>query len=1086
MTLPDKTESSNLKVIGLGSSAGGLEALRELVSTLPPDLNITYVIAQHMSPHHKSLMTELLARETKLAVEDAAEGTVPKPGHIYITPPNTDIEYRDGKLRLLPLNTKLAVPKPSVDRLFRSLAEELGENSMGVVLSGTGSDGAYGVRMIREAGGITMAQDLSSAKYDGMPYAAIQTGCIDLVLRPSVMSKHLERILASDRDFESLRTTELDLSPLSDLMHVLLARTRVDFREYKQSTIRRRIERRMLALGIQDIAKYTNFCRTQPEAVDELFRDLLISVTRFFRDPAEFDYIKMLLPSLLEAVQGRPFRVWIAGCATGEEAYSIAMLLAEALGDQGTRLSDHVQIFATDIDENALQVARRGVYQKVAISDIPPAIAEKYVDEEAEGIRINDNIRSAVLFSMHNVCQDPPFQRIDLICCRNLMIYFGTQLQRKVLARFQYSLTDSGLLFLGTAESISDSDDMFVQETTAAHVYRRRSLRKQDAAHLHKITKHSEVRRLPSHIKNEQGEGGSNEAIMLDALIQSFGENSVLVREDYSFIRVYGNISPYLEMTEKSNLRMSLDLIRRPLRDEARSLVTLALKSGHFRRGVRQRAQRTDQEDIRLDVYPIKADKLNERAAVVVFQEEPADENKDRLRVEIENLGDEAVGRIHSLENEISNTREALQQTIEELETSNEELQSLNEELQSTNEELQATNEELETSNEELQSTNEELITVNEELQVTTAELSGRTSELASILSSTPMPIMVMDSALQISQATDAALKIFGLSHPFSTTHISQCQLPDGFPALAPICSDTLRLGETRNVEFTSRNNRIQLLTSPFFDDRGVIQGVTVIVSEFPKIATEIELLMNNSSKLIKHRDLDGTILRISKMAAQELGMSREEAEGVNLFEILPKDEAEQLRKTDKELIEGDSDHITETIEIPGEGGKASRWLNVNRLLLETADTSERTIMTISDDITAETHARFQAEEALAQIQLLQEVGEIGYWKVDLQSGELEWSDEVYNIHGVSRKSYKPTIETAIDFYHPDDRAKVEKELNKVISDGGTFHFQLRLVPKKGGEILVDAYGLARKGTDGQVRNVIGSFRRATSTSVKS
>ena len=351
---------NNLTIIGIGSSAGGLEAIRELVATLPTSLNVAYVIVQHMSPHHKSLMTELVARQTSLKVEDVKDGTDPKASVIYVTPPNTDIVYGDGKLQLLEPSTQVASPKPSVDRFLLSLADEHGENSMAIILSGTGTDGAYGVQAIREAGGITIAQDTESAKYDGMPMAAMQTGCIDLVLRPFEIGTHLQKILTSARDFDAFRQEASDAGPSSDLLQILLARTRVDFREYKHTTINRRIERRMLALGIEGHEEYTQFCRVNPNAVDALFKDLLISVTRFFRDRSEFGQLKEMLPALLEKNGNAPFRVWIAGCATGEEAYSIAISLAEAIGGPSVHLKDKVQIFATDIDKDALEVARKG------------------------------------------------------------------------------------------------------------------------------------------------------------------------------------------------------------------------------------------------------------------------------------------------------------------------------------------------------------------------------------------------------------------------------------------------------------------------------------------------------------------------------------------------------------------------------------------------------------------------------------------------------------------------------------------------------------------------------------------------------
>ena len=828
------SDARGITIIGIGSSAGGLEAIRELVATLPTDLDAAYIVVQHMSPHHKSLMTELVARQTSLVVQDVTDGLEPEPNVIYVTPPKTDIIYDGEKLRLMPPSHEVASPKPSVDRFLLSLADKHGERSMAIILSGTGTDGAYGVQAIREAGGITIAQDTDNAKYDGMPMAAMQTGCVDLILRPFEIGTHLKKILTSPRDFYAFRQDSSEKNASSDLLQILLARTRVDFREYKQTTINRRIERRMMALGIENHEEYTQFCRVNPNAVDALFKDLLISVTRFFRDKSEFEQLKELLPALLQKKDNRPFRVWIAGCATGEEAYSIAILLSEALGGANVPLKDHVQIFATDIDKDALDVARKGVYGLAALNDIPKSLADRYFIQQNDGIRVIDSLRSAILFSDHNVCQDPPFQKVDLLCCRNVLIYFGNSLQHRVMSRFHYALADSSIMFLGTAESVTGSDEMFVQDGTSAHIYRRRSIRRPENFPF------SGGRSVPKSRSMKPAQsvqtGHSTGRQMFEALALSLGKNSVLVTDDYAIVRVYGNVSPFIEMNETSSLKMHIDLLRRPFREEARSLVTLALKNGEHRPGVRHMIADDADAEIRLDVYPIITRDINERAALVVFSEVKIDRTLgvETLKGAAENEFE--TDRIRVLEDEVANTREALQQTIEELETSNEELQSLNEELQSTNEELQATNEELETSNEELQSTNEELITVNEELQVTAAELSGRTGELMSVLETAPLAIMVLDTALQISQATNAAATMFSLQRPVASPHISQCIMPENFPSLAPICNETLKLGEPIAREFTSGGSRYKLTCSPFFDMRGQMKGVTMVVSEFPAL----------------------------------------------------------------------------------------------------------------------------------------------------------------------------------------------------------------------------------------------------------
>ncbi|WP_298835653.1 chemotaxis protein CheB [uncultured Roseobacter sp.] len=1075
------SETNDLTIIGIGSSAGGLEAIRELVSTLPTDLSVAYVVVQHMSPHHKSLMTELVARQTALSVVDVTDGMAPQPNVIYVTPPKTDVVYEDGKLFLVEPSTEVASPKPSVDRFLLSLADGHGERSMAIILSGTGTDGAYGVQAIREAGGITIAQDTESAKYDGMPMAAMQTGCVDLVLRPFEIGTHLQKILTSPRDFDAFRQEKSEKSPSTDLLQILLARTRVDFREYKQTTINRRIERRMIALGIESHDEYTQFCRVNPNAVDALFKDLLISVTRFFRDKSEFEQLRDMLPALLKKKSHGPLRVWIAGCATGEEAYSIAILLCEALGGAKVPLKDHVQIFATDIDKDALDVARKGVYGLAALNDIPKSLADRYFIQQNDGIRVIDTLRSAILFSDHNVCQDPPFQKVDLLCCRNLLIYFGNALQHKVMSRFHYAMTESSLMFLGTAESVAGSDEMFVQDSNSAHIYRRRSIRRAESAPF-SANRTVPQSRSVNPVQPSVPVGDSTDRQMFEALALSLGKNSMLVTDEYSIVRVYGNVSSFIEVSEASNLKMHIDLLRRPFREEARSLVTLALKNGETRSGVRHLLADGDDEEIRLDVYPIIARDINERAALVVFSEVQVDRAKGAVSKSESDGDDFEHDRIRLLEDEVATTREALQQTIEELETSNEELQSLNEELQSTNEELQATNEELETSNEELQSTNEELITVNEELQVTAAELSGRTGELMSVLETAPLSIMVLDTALQISQATNAATDMFGLTRPVSNPHISQCVVPEGFPTLAPICNETLKLGEPISREFTARGSRLKLTCSPFFDMRGQMKGVTMVVAEFPGLAQELDLILDHAEIYMMNRSTDGKVLRISQKSASLLGTTRADAEGAAFRDIAPKDIQRSVAERDNLLMDSKTGRIEHVDHWPAPEGEGEIWMKTENFVFADPSVPNSSIYSVGTDITDVVTARDKAEDAIAQLYLLQDFAGVGFWSVDLKSNRVHWSDEVYRIHGEDKETFSPDLEDGISFYHPEDQEKVRKEVGRISKEGGEFRFRLRIVTRAGKTVPIESFGLARADQTGEVNKLVGVFRALEDT----
>ncbi|MEM7507560.1 MAG: chemotaxis protein CheB [Pseudomonadota bacterium] len=902
--------SDSLCVVGIGASAGGLEAIRELVKNLPGDIGATYVIVQHMSPLHKSLLTTLIDRETHLSVIDITDGVKPAANTIYVTPPNNDVVYRDGVLHLLSPSEEVAAPKPSVDRFFMSIAEASAERAVGIVLSGTGSDGAYGIQAIRAAGGITIAQDDKSAKYDGMPIAAVETGCVDLVLSPLEAGTHLAKILTLPRDLDQFRTEEVNEHPLSELLQIVLARTRVDFRSYKPTTIQRRLERRMNALGITGQTDYTMYCRSNPREIDALFKDLLISVTRFFRDPEEFMALKPIVKKLVEERQNRPIRVWITGCATGEEAYSIAMLFAEACGGEKKLTKDILQIFATDIDRNALEIARRGRYSFVAMDDIPDAYVSRYFTRDDDGMIVNRAIKDVILFSEHNLCQDPPFLNVDLICCRNLLIYFGAALQEKVLSRLHYSMTREGVIFLGTAESVSVSDDLFRPIARGNHIYRKRFLARMSERsrpnELIPTNPRWSAARDPIGAVAPQADQAL-ERSLFEGLARTLGPDALLLSDDYRILQVFGDVGPYISLTEKSRLQLSISMLVSELAQDARTLTTLALKNSKHRTGIQHRLSNFPDEIVQLDAYPLNGQSADERFVLLVIRRE-REETQQRKPV-VGNEGDKDTLQITMLEQELSSTREALQQTIEELETSNEELQSTNEELQSTNEELQATNEELETSNEELQSTNEELVTVNEELQVSTMELTIMADEQEAILEHIASPLLIVDSALQVLKASRAAIELFAFRRPVDQPHISQISVPPGFPPLADICNESLHLGKSLVREFVAEERAYTLECAPFSNKQGQIQGATIVFMESPaaaRLANELQHFVNHAPVMMVQWDTRGKIMRLSRRTASRLDTSIEAAMGKSLYDFFEEADAESIIQADKMFLESE------------------------------------------------------------------------------------------------------------------------------------------------------------------------------------
>lgn len=702
----ESTPKKPLIIVGLGSSAGGLEALRLFLSNVPAEKGeIAYVVVQHLSPNHKSMMLELLSRETPFDVLEVKSGLLPKANTIYITPPDRDVFISNGLFHLEKPPENRIGPKPSIDKFFISLAQEQGEHAVGVILSGTGSDGSQGIRAIRAEGGITIAQKPEEAKFDGMPMSAIQTKGVDYILSAEDMAKEIIHLL---RFPKSLRVEKEEENELFTIFDVLQERIGVDFSQYKKSTITRRIERRMAAIKSSTLEEYTRYLQENPEEIELLYRDMLIGVTAFFRDHEAFE---ALSTHIQEYIRTQPitdtFRVWITACATGEEAYTIAILLDEIIG---THSPVHIKIFATDIDEEAIKKAREGIYPEVLVGNLSEARLKRYFTQRGNEFEVKPFLKERVIFSRHNIMVDPPFVNLDLISCRNLLIYFENDLQKRIFTTFAYALKSHATMFLGKSETVSASSDYFATIDTKSKIFQART-----TAESRKMLYPQMINR-PKYLKPTQitpkRQLGTIEDAIRQTLFDFYEDKCVVIDNDFNIHYIKGNLNDLLKfpsgMVQNNILKMLPDGISL----EIRSLVYKANKE-ETNLLFPVIAERTEGESIiRLKLSPLEGYRGNYLMFLLSFELQEARKNEIVLdAVEATNT------RIIYLEQELIATREHLQTVVEELETSNEELQASNEELQASNEELQASNEELETTNEELQSTNEELQTAYSEIR---------------------------------------------------------------------------------------------------------------------------------------------------------------------------------------------------------------------------------------------------------------------------------------------------------------------------------------------------------------------------------
>lgn len=776
-SLIDKqSDAKAFPIVGIGASAGGLAAFEAFFSGMPGDTEpgMAFVLVQHLAPDHKSLLTELVKRYTRMQVFEVEDGMKVKPNCVYIIPPNRDMALLGCTLQLLEQVESRGIRLP-IDFFFRSLAQDQREQAIGIVLSGTGSDGTLGVRAIKGEGGMVMAQNPESTEYDGMPGNAINTGLVDYVLPPAEMPAQIIAYITHAFG-KAPRPVIPPAAKVEDLMRkvfiLLRAQTGHDFSQYKKNTISRRVERRMAVCQIGRLDEYVKYLQQTPTEVEALFRDLLIGVTNFFRDPEAFSVLReQAIPHLFSGKPDGAFiRVWVPGCSTGEEAYSIAILLQEHM--EALKKSYKIQVFTTDIDSRSIDQARSGIYPASIAADVTPERLARFFSHDSDSgtFHINKSIRDTLIFSEQDVIKDPPFSKLDMISCRNLMIYMSGALQKKLIALFQYALNPGGMLFLGTSETVGEFMDRFVTIDHKSKLYqrkedligaRRAAIGKLFPPEMYATRSYENARveqQFPFRELTEQ------------ALLRQYAPSGALVDAHGDILYLHGRTGQYLEPSPgEAGTNNILKMAREGLCRELTSALHLAATQKKPVRHLELRVKTNgDYSTVNLTVGPIGASgeeegKLN--LFLVIFEEAPAiilstgpkinrqgtveaDSSKD--------AGDAPDERIIALNQELQIRDEYLQTTVEELKSTNEEMQSINEELHSTNEEL-------ETSKEELQSVNEELATVNAELQQKLADLSQANNDMNNLLSGTGIATIFVDHQLRILRYTPTATQIINL-----------------------------------------------------------------------------------------------------------------------------------------------------------------------------------------------------------------------------------------------------------------------------------------------------------------------------------
>ena len=766
---PEQMEAARLSfpVVGIGASAGGLAAFEGFFSAIPDQpTGMAFVLVQHLAPDYKSILAELVGRFTCMQVLEVTDGLTVQPDCVYVIPPNRDLALLNGTLHLFEPAMPRGLRMP-IDFFFRSLAQDLAEQAICVVLSGTGSDGSLGLRAVKGEGGMAMVQAPDLVQYDGMPRSALATGLVDYVLPAEAMFGQIEAYVSHAFRKRPERVVPPEPSSSGDTLKkifvILRAQTSHDFSSYKENTIRRRMERRMALHQLEAGEDYLRLLRGNPEEVEALFRDFLIGVTSFFRDPAAFKVLKEeVLPRLFaDRAPGEPLRAWVCGCSTGEEAYTLAMLIQEHMDE--LRACFKVQIFGTDIDRAAIETARAGIYPASIAADVPAAYLRRYFSHDPDGgtFRIRKNIRDLLIFSEQDVIKDPPFSKLDLLSCRNLLIYLNLELQKKILPLFAYALNIHGYLLLGTAETLGDYASLFTPVNRKLKVFMRRE--EPTGAALLPLTElltgpglvGSPVRRGAALANNGKLE---LKTFTEQALLGYYVQAAFLVNSSGDILHIVGRSGKFLEPPPGEPVMNLLAMAREGLQLELTAAFhrVVAHKQPVLLRGLTVQGEGASlMVNVGVRLAEARGNNPAELYLVVLEEVPPVTPGLDALGP--------VDRRIDALEQQLRSKEENLRTALEEMGTSNEELKSTNEEIQSVNEELQSTNEELETSKEELQAVNEELATVNGELQNKVQDLSRANNDMNNLLSSTGVGVLVLDPQLCVSRFTPAIANVINL-----------------------------------------------------------------------------------------------------------------------------------------------------------------------------------------------------------------------------------------------------------------------------------------------------------------------------------
>ncbi|MEP0872078.1 ATP-binding protein [Trichocoleus desertorum AS-A10] len=901
--MPRSTEAA-FPIVGIAASAGGLEAFTQLLSGLPIDTGMAFVFIQHLSPEHESLLTEILTRKTPMPVHEVQNGMKVKPNTVYVIPPNTQMTLSDDILRLSPREKTAGKYLPG-DTFFTSLATDRGHKAIAIILSGTDGDGSQGLKAIKAAGGVTFAQCEGSAQFNGMPNTAVATGSVDFVLPPAKIAEELTNLSQNPLWVHPLPSLATEESPeskdaLATICALLRAGTGVDFSRYKPNTLGRRIQRRMLLYKLHQLEDYATYLQAHPNEVKALYEEILIHVTSFFRDPDAFELLKtQVFPTITQNKSTEfPIRIWVAGCSTGEEVYSIAISLLEFLADKATQ--PPIQIFATDISEQAIDKARLGIYQDTQMVEVSPERRRHFFHVlEGGGFQINKAVRELCVFARQNLGSDPPFSNVDLITCRNVLIYFGEALQKRIMSTFHYSLSPNGFLLLGTSESVGQFSNLFTLVEKKYRIYAKQIATTRlpfsftpSNAPISRVSHPS-----PAPVPSE----GFDLQHKIDQLIAArYAPIGVVINDKMQVLQLRGEIDRYLRLVSGAVNFNLFNLVRNGLLVELRAAIYQAQRREEsvIKNGLRL-VEGEHSRIVNLQVIPFRVPVIEERRFLVLFEDAPVlthslspvdlERSQGELEQEIVRLGRElAVAN-----EERAATQEYLQSVIQEQEHTNQDLKVANEEILSSNEELQSTNEELETAKEEIQATNEELNTTNEELRSRNTELHQVNNDLTNLLSSINIPILMLTNDLRIRRFTPMAQRLFNFITSDAGRPFSDIRANLNIPDLEPLIVEVLETLSVKELEVQTQGGHWYMLRiRPYRTIENQIDGVVLVLLDIDALkrsAATLEAARNYAEAIVETVQVPLLVLE------SDLRVNTANRSFYETFQVDPSDTAQSL-----------------------------------------------------------------------------------------------------------------------------------------------------------------------------------------------